>query len=260
MRNIFKKHNKAVIFDLETSGLNFRKDKILELGYLIIEKGKIIEENSHVINWGIEIPKIITSLTGITQEEVEFDGITPKELLKIVITVLKKAGILISHNEKFDVSFLHSFLLSMGIEGGIESFNLDYLDSLTVVADFIPKGKNPRKPRSNAKEYDKKMEEYKEKLAKVQSHKVMSVCDYYGIELKGAHRAMADIKAVYYILQAFCKKEKDVDLSFYINKWGYNRRWGIDELCFYPARISLYSQGNNGERYILNMDEEKLFE
>ena len=174
--------------------------------------------------------------------------------------MLKKADILIAHNEKFDVSFLHNFLLSMGIEGGIESFDLDYLDSLTVVADFIKKGKNPRKPRSNAKEYDKKMEEYKEKLAKVQSHKVMSVCNYYGIELKGAHRAMADIKAVYYILQAFCKKEKDVDLSFYINKWGYNRRWGIDELCFYPARISLHSQGNNGERYILNMDEEKLFE
>ena len=260
MRNIFKQYDKSVLFDLETSGLNFRQDKILELGYLIIEKGKIIEENSYVVNWGIKIPEIITKLTNITQEEVEFDGITPKELLKIVVAVLKKANLLVAHNEKFDVSFLHDFLLSMGIEDGIESFDLDYLDSLTVVADFIKKGKNPRKPRSNAKEYDKKMEEYTEKLSKVQSHKVMSACNYYGIELKGAHRAMADIKAVYYILQAFCKKEKDVDLSFYINKWGYNRRWGIDELCFYPSNVSLHSQGNNGERYILNMDEEKLFE
>ncbi len=147
----------------------------------------------------------------------------------------------------------------MGNKDGIEDYNLDFLDTLTLVADHVAVGKKPRKPRKNSKNYEEKMEKWEAEVALVQTHKVSSICNLYGIELKNSHRALADTRAVYEILKAFIKSNPNIPLDFYINKWGYKKRWKINELSYYPSRIELHVQGTNGERYILDAEEHSLF-
>ena len=256
---LFPNHKNVMLYDLETSGLNYYLDKILEFGYRLLKDGIEIESGSILINWGIEIPEVITSLTGITKEEIEEKGIKPQVFYFILKDLLRQSDLVIAHNAPFDVSFAHHFLLGMGDEGGIEDYDIDYFDSLTLVADHIAVGKKPRKPRKNSKEYETKMEKWEEAVKLVQTHKVMSVCNFYGIELNNAHRALADIVAVHEILKAFKKNNPKVDLDFYVNQWGYKKRWKIGELAYYPKRVSLSVQGTNGERYILDAEEHNLF-
>lgn len=256
---MFKNHKIVMLYDLETTGLNYYMDKIIEFGYVLLEDGIEIESGDILVDWGIDIPEIITELTGITQEEVNNNGISPYEFYNILIVLLQKANLLIAHNAQFDVSFMHNFLLYMGDVNGIEDYNVDFFDSLTLVVDHIAAGKKPRKPRKNSKDYEAKMEKWEEDVKLVQTHKVESVCKFYGIELNNAHRALADIVAVHEILKAFKKNNKNIDLSFYINKWGYKKRWKINELAYYPKRVELFVQGQNGERYILDAEEHNLF-
>lgn len=256
---MFSKHKTVLLFDLETDSLNHFLGHILEFGYLLLVDNKVVDKGSILINWGIEISDFTTELTGITKAEIDENGISPQEFYVIVSDLLKKSNLSIAHNAIFDISFMHHFLLGMGDKNGIEDYNLDYFDSLTLVADHIAMGKKPRKPRKNSKNYEAKMEEWEAKVALVQTHKVESVARLYGVELNGAHRALADIIAVYEILKAFKRNNPKVPLDYYINKFGYKKRWKINELNYYPKNIQLSVQGTNGERYILDAEEHNLF-
>lgn len=256
---MFPKHKRVLLFDLETDSLNYFLGHILEFGYLLLADNEVVDKGSILVNWGIEISDFTTELTGITKEEIDEKGIAPKEFYVILKDLLKRADLLISHNLPFDTSFTHHFLLGMGDKNGIEDYNLDYLDSLTLVVDHIAAGKKPRKPRKNSRDYVVKMEKWEEDVKLVQSHKVGSICNLYGIELNNSHRALADTMAVYEILKAFKKNNPKIDLEFYVNKWGYKKRWKINELAYFPKRISLHVQGTNGERYILDAESHNLF-
>ena len=256
---LFPNHKMVLLWDYETSGLNPYLDKILEFGYVLLENGVEIEQGDILINWEIEIPEIITTLTGIKKAEIDENGVSPQEFYVIMSDLFKRANLGIAHNILFDLSFAHHFLLGMGDENGIEGYDLNYLDSLTLIADHIAMGKKPRKPRKNSKNYEEKMDKWEEDVKLIQTHKVTSVANFYGVELKNAHRALTDIIAVFEILKAFKKNNPKIDLSFYINKIGYKKRWKINELSYYPSRVSLHVQGTNGERYILDAEEHNLF-
>ena len=204
MNKMFPEHNVVLLYDTETTGPNFFMDKVIEFGYMLVEDGKISEKGSILIDWGIEIPEFITELTGITQDDINFRGISPEEFYILLKDLLTRAMLLIAHNAAFDASMINSLLNIFGDH--IKNYNLDFMDSLALIADFIPVDKKPRKPRKNSKEYDKKMLEYEDKIKDLQTHKLLSVCKYYGIELKNAHTALADIEAVYKVLKAFSKK------------------------------------------------------
>ena len=256
---MFPDHKTVMLYDLETDSLNHFLGHILEFGYLLLVDDKVVDKGNILVNWGIEISDFTTELTGITEAEIAEKGIEPQEFYIIVSDLFKKSNLTIAHNSLFDTSFMHHFLLSMGDENGIEDYNLDYFDTLTLFVDHVAAGKKPRKPRKNSKNYEEKMVKWEEDVKLVQSHKVDSICRLYGVELIGGHRALTDIIAVYEILKAFKKNNPKVPLDFYINKFGYKKRWKINELSYYPSRISLAAQGTNGERYILDAEEHNLF-
>lgn len=97
----------GLIVDVETTGLNPEKDKIIEVGLLefAVEKDQaptIVEVYGAMEDPGIEIPTEITKLTGIKNDLLKNRVI---DWLKVK-SHFKRASIVIAHNAKFDRSFL----------------------------------------------------------------------------------------------------------------------------------------------------------
>jgi len=93
-----------VVFDLETTGLSAIKDKIIEIGAVKIQDGKIIARYSTFVNPKRPIPFEITKLTGI-QDTMVLDA---PEIEKVLPEFLEFIGdaTLVAHNAGFDVGFL----------------------------------------------------------------------------------------------------------------------------------------------------------
>lgn len=105
-----------VFIDLETTGLDSKKDKITEITIRVGSGEKPTEVLSTLLNPGIAIPKEVSDLTGITNEMV-YDKPTFNDIAKHVKYLLKDK-IIVGHNVKFDISFLDRALLLSGIEIG----------------------------------------------------------------------------------------------------------------------------------------------
>lgn len=97
-----------VVWDLETSGLDPVKDKVLEIGAIEVMEGVIIGNHRWVLNHGIDIPEFITNINGMTREIVEKEGIEPDRAFRQFMKIMnwgKKVHV--THNGiRFDIPFL----------------------------------------------------------------------------------------------------------------------------------------------------------
>ena len=59
-----------VIFDLETTGLDMVKDRIIQLSYIKVTPNGEEKRVNLTINPEMEIPKFVTELTGISNADV----------------------------------------------------------------------------------------------------------------------------------------------------------------------------------------------
>ena len=93
-----------VVFDLETTGFSSIKDKIIEIGAVKVENGKITDRFSTFVNPKIPIPFEITKLTSITDEMVmkapDIETVLPDFLAFVGNATL------VAHNAAFDVGFI----------------------------------------------------------------------------------------------------------------------------------------------------------
>lgn len=96
------------VFDLETTGGNQKKDKIIEIGLVKIEKLKIVEKKSFLIDPEIRIPDFIQKLTSIQQSDVEGKPIIDQRIDEILNFM--GDSILVAHNTSFDIPFFNSVL------------------------------------------------------------------------------------------------------------------------------------------------------
>ena len=60
-----------MVLDLETTGLNPRTDKIIEIGALLVEDGEILDTFSTFVSPGRKLLPQTTEITGITDEMLE---------------------------------------------------------------------------------------------------------------------------------------------------------------------------------------------
>ncbi len=94
-----------VVLDVETTGLDPRQDKIIEIAAVRFQDGSIVDTFNTLINPEQPIPKAIQDLTGIDDSMVEkaprIDAVLP-ELL-----AFSKDSVLVAHNIKFDLAFLN---------------------------------------------------------------------------------------------------------------------------------------------------------
>lgn len=107
------------VVDFETTGLNYLKDKIIEIGCVKIENLKITKKFNKIVNPLVEIKTKITKLTGITndmlQEAPVFEDVLP-DFLNFI-----QNGIWVEHsNNWFDFNF---FINSTNFCGEILKLN-----------------------------------------------------------------------------------------------------------------------------------------
>lgn len=98
------KSTRYAIVDIETTGGRAIRDKITEIGIVLFDGTKIIDQYESLVNPQCPIPYNITRLTGITQEMVADAPTFPEVARKIV--EYTEGAVFVAHNVRFDYSFL----------------------------------------------------------------------------------------------------------------------------------------------------------
>ncbi|UCH59299.1 MAG: DEAD/DEAH box helicase family protein [Anaerolineales bacterium] len=93
-----------VALDLETTGLDPKKDAIIEIGAVRFNGRRVVAEWSSLINPGRPIPPFITQLTGITDQMV-LRAPPIKAVLSDLTDFIQELPVL-GHNVSFDLDFL----------------------------------------------------------------------------------------------------------------------------------------------------------
>ena len=193
---------KVIFFDTETSGLDCRSCKIIELAMFTVVDGEVVEKYDEFVNIGEPVSPKITDITGITNSMLREHGIDEETVAWDLKRRLTPGTVMVAHNCQFDLQFVYNLLYRQFQDEAYEMIqNVKWLDTMTVLKD--------------RKDYP---------------HKLIDAARFYEIDDVNYHRAIDDTKALYYVALAM-KKERD-DLSEYINVFGYNPKYGVGGVRF----------------------------
>ncbi len=104
-----------VIFDLETTGLDLVKDRVIQISYIKVYPDGREERGDHLINPEKPIEPIITQLTGISNEDVK-DKPTFKVLAKELAEKFAGSDFAGFNSNNFDIPLLAEEFLRAGID------------------------------------------------------------------------------------------------------------------------------------------------
>ena len=169
-----------VFFDLETTGINIAKDKVVEISILKVFPNGNKESKTWLVNPEIEIPKEASDIHGITNEKVVTEP-TFKELASEINAMIADADLAGFNSNRFDIPLLAEELMRAGID-----FDMNNRKAIDVQVIF-----HKKEQRTLSAGYQ----------------------FYCGKELEGAHGAEADTNATYEILLAQLDKYEDIENS-----------------------------------------------
>lgn len=199
MEQLWKRFDRIVVFDTETTGIEFGKDRIIELGAVALEAGQETDCLNRLVRLpeGETIPPMITQLTGITDLQLMAEGVPQEEAVEDFCRLLEgtQSTLLVAYNAQFDLNFLYHFLRPYDRVSVLR--NPQFLDALTVYRD--------------RRDYP---------------HKLSNAIEAYGLGelVVNSHRAVDDARATVALLEAMAK-EKD-DLIQYIDLFGTHPKYG----------------------------------
>ena len=104
-----------VIFDLETTGLDLVKDRVIQISYIKVYPDGKEERGNHLINPEKPIPPVVEDLTGIKNEDVK-DKPTFKQLAQQLNQVFSGSDIAGFNSNHFDVPLLAEEFLRAGVD------------------------------------------------------------------------------------------------------------------------------------------------
>ena len=104
-----------VVFDLETTGLDLVKDRIIQISFIKVTPDGKEERGDYLINPECEILPIITQLTGISNEDVK-DKPTFKQLAKTLAEKFTGCDFAGFNSNNFDIPLLAEEFLRAGID------------------------------------------------------------------------------------------------------------------------------------------------
>ena len=199
MESLWKQFDRLVVFDTETTGIEFGRDAIIELGAVSLEEGGETGSMDRLIRLpeGKSLPPFITDLTGITDEQLQSEGVAPREAAGAFCALLEGAErpLLVAYNAQFDLNFLFWFLRPFGLAEVLKKPR--FLDALTVYRD--------------RRDYP---------------HKLCNAIETYGLtDAVNSHRAVDDARATVQLLEAMAA-ERD-DLAQYIDLFGTHPKYGV---------------------------------
>lgn len=143
-------HQEFVAFDLETTGLSSRDDRIIEIGAVILKDGKEIDRFQTFVDPERQLERKIVELTGITDEMLQG---APK-IQEILPKFLEFVGdrVLVAHNSDFDTGFIRAecqrqglpyrytaadtLILSQNLLQHLSKFKLDIVSNALNLPDF----------------------------------------------------------------------------------------------------------------------------
>ena len=192
--------DRIVVFDTETTGIEFGQDEIIELGAVAVSPAGEEDSMDLLIRLspGRTLPPFITQLTGITPEQLEREGVEKVAACETFCRLLGggERTLLAAYNAQFDLNFLYHFLRPFGQVEALRAPR--FLDVLTVYRD--------------RRDYP---------------HKLSNAIAAYGLEEQAvnSHRAVDDARAAAALLAAMAA-ERD-DLERYVDLFGYPPRYGV---------------------------------
>lgn len=200
MKQLWEQFDRIVIFDTETTGIEFGTDRIIELGAVSLERGEEIACMDDLIRLpeGQALPPFITELTGITDLQLLAEGVEQKTAVEHFCSLLEGAErpLLVAYNAQFDLNFMYHFLRPYGRVSVLRQPR--FLDALTVYKD--------------RRDYP---------------HKLANAIEAYdlGDRVVNSHRAVDDARATVALLEAM--SEERSDLARYIDLFGTHPKYGV---------------------------------
>ena len=200
MSSLFSQFDRIIVFDTETTGLEFDRDEIIELGAVsLTAAGECGSMNALIrLSPGKVLPPFITDLTGITPEQLEREGVSKAEACADFCRLFEGAErpLLVAYNAQFDLNFMYHFLRPFGCAGVLKAPR--FLDALTVYKD--------------RRDYPHKLE-----------HAIVA----YGLgdTAVNSHRAVDDARATVQLLSAMAAEKND--LAEYLDLFGYHPKYGV---------------------------------
>lgn len=152
-----------VALDLETTGLNPKTDRILEIGALRIVNGCVKERMQQFVDPQMEIPGAVTQLTGITGE-MTLGQPSISEAVKALVEFCGELPLL-GHNILFDYSFVKHQAVNDRL-----NFEKQGIDTLRIARALLPEGERKS---------------------------LTALCGRYAIERRAEHRAFDDAQATW---------------------------------------------------------------
>ena len=166
------------VLDLETTGLEPDFCKIIEVGILKINSGKVVEEYNTLINPDEIIDPYITELTGITNDMVK-DAPRIEDVVDNISDFLSD-NLIVGHNTSFDLKFLKRYM----------TITNEYTDTLQFSRKVFPE---------------------------LEHHRLSDLRKYFNLS-KNNHRALSDCYTTFELYELIKKThgEKKVDLTNYL--------------------------------------------
>lgn len=207
-----------VVFDIETTGFSPVENKIIEIGAVRVEQGKIVSRYSTFVNPKVPIPFHIEKLTSIHDDMVidapEIETVLP-EFLDFC-----KGAVLVAHNAGFDMSFIIENAARQGFPT-----DFTYVDTVGISRVLLT-GQN--------------------------KHTLDAVAKTLGISLENHHRAVDDAEATAEIFLKFIQmlNEKGITTLKDVNAMGVSNADMIKKMPTYHAiilaknntgRVNMYS-------------------
>lgn len=164
--------------DIETTGLDPKLDKIIEVAAVKVRDGLIVDEYQSLISPGRRLSEKITELTGIT-DDMLIDAPRPEQMIEELLCFIGR-DVLLGHSILFDYSFVKRAAADFGKVRG-ETYDFDRmqgLDTLKLARKYLPE---------------------------LESRSLPFLCKYFEIPQR-AHRAMEDVKATVILYQKLAEK------------------------------------------------------
>lgn len=149
-----------ICLDLETTGLEPKKDRIIEIGAIRVRAGKIAAQFETLVNPGRALEERIVKITGIRDKQLT----DAPDITEVLPGLLDFIGddILLGHRVFFDYSFVKRAAVNQKF-----AFEKKGIDTLKIARKFLPE---------------------------LESRSLEFLCGHFGIA-HSAHRASADAKA-----------------------------------------------------------------
>lgn len=164
-----KLHKPLCIFDLETTGIQVGKDRIVEICIMKVNPDASRETKTWLVNPEMPIPAEASNVHGIYDDDVK-DAPTFREIASKVMEMISGTDLGGFNSNRFDVPLLAEELLRAEIDFDLSRFKL--VDALTIF--------HKMEPRNLTAAYK----------------------FYCGKALENAHSAEADVQATFEVLDA----------------------------------------------------------